>query len=787
MSAFMAVFSDRRWRNEPETQAARWADVRVTQIIINLAKRFFGGVFKMAKQKRDSRYDILFEPVQIGPKTIKNRFYQVPHCIGAGTNYPGFQMAHRGVKAEGGWGAVNTEQCSIHPECDDTLRITARIWDEGDMHNLKAMVDNVHSHDALAGCELFYGGAHAPGLETRTISRGVSQYASEFGTVPACPGFTYNHEADLSELRRLQQQYVDAAKRARDTGFDLVNVYGAHAYGPMQWLNPYYNKRTDEYGGSFENRARFWIETLEQIKRAVGDDVALVTRCAIDTLYGDTGLELEVDTLRFIEAASPYLDMWDVTIGDIAEWGEDAGPSRFYATGHENDWVKFIKKHTDKPVVGVGRYTSADKMLEVVKAGVIDIIGAARPSIADPWLPRKIDEGRVEDIRTCIGCNVCISRWEMGGLPFICTQNATAAEEYRRGWHPEKFEPAKSDKSVLVVGAGPAGSECTRVLLERGYTVHLVDSRDKVGGYVNDVATLPGLGEWGYHRDYRETQIDKLLKMKKNKQSQIALGQKRMTADDVLEYGAERVVIATGASWVTDGTNYMTHAPIPGADASQPSQVTPEQIYEGSKKIGKRVVIVNYDAYYTCPSIAEKLATEGHDVTIVSICEVGAYMHYTLEGPNMHRRLHELNVKVIGESACSKVTEKGVEIFNIFAEGSRREYRGPGNLPRNENKSHELLECDSVVLITGRKSNDTLYREVMARKDEWEKNGIEDVFVIGDAEAPRIIADATFDGHRLAREIEDEDPQHQKPFKREQRKWGVAYNPGENPDLEYRL
>ena len=206
---------------------------------------------------RDPRFDILFTPIKIGSKTIRNRFYQVPHCNGAGTNSPGMNMAHRGIKAEGGWGAVNTEQCSIHPECDDTLRITARIWDEGDMRNLGAMVDHVHSHGSLAGCELFYGGPHAPGLESRTISRGPSQYNSDFATVPGCPGFTYNHEADIDELLRLQQQYVDAALRARDAGFDLVNVYGAHAYGPMQWLNPYYNRRTDQYGGSFENRARF--------------------------------------------------------------------------------------------------------------------------------------------------------------------------------------------------------------------------------------------------------------------------------------------------------------------------------------------------------------------------------------------------------------------------------------------------------------------------------------------------------------------------------------------------
>lgn len=734
---------------------------------------------------RDPRYDILFTPVQIGSKTIRNRFYQVPHCNGAGTNHPGMNMAHRGIKAEGGWGAVNTEQCSIHPECDDTLRITARIWDQGDMRNLRAMVDHVHSHGSLAGCELFYGGPHAPGLESRTISRGPSQYNSDFATVPGCPGFTYNHEADKDELLRLQQQYVDAALRARDSGFDLINVYGAHAYGPMQWLNPYYNRRTDEYGGSFQNRARFWIETLEKLRKALNDDCALVTRCAVDTLYGNKGVEIGEDGLKFIEMASPYLDLWDVNIGDITEWGEDAGPSRFYQIGHENDWIRFIKQATNKPVVGVGRYYDPEKMLQVVSSGIVDIIGAARPSIADPWLPRKIDEGRVDDIRTCIGCNVCISRWEMGGVPFICTQNATAGEEYRRGWHPEKFEPAKSDQDVLIVGAGPAGSECARVLMERGYTVHLVDSRDKLGGYVNDVATLPGLAEWSYHRDYRETQLQKLVK--KNKNCQLVLGAKPMTADDILAYGAARIVIATGAKWSTTGVNHRTHEPIPGADANLPHVLTPEQVFEGKKKVGKRVMIVNYDPYYMAPSLAEKFARAGHEVTVATVCALGAYMDYTLEGANMQRLIHELGIKVLGETGCSKVEPGRVELFNIWGEGYKRQYKGTGQLPRKANDTHQWHDCDTVILVTSRRSEDKLYRELKARKSEWAKNGITDVFVIGDAEAPRIIADATFDGHRLAREIEDADPQHQKPYKREQKIWGVPYNPGENAELEWRL
>ena len=728
---------------------------------------------------RDSRYDILFTPVQLGPKTIRNRFYQVPHCIGAGTDRPGYQMAHRSLKAEGGWGALNTEYASIHPESDDTMRISARIWDEGDVRNLRAMTDAVHAHDSLAGIELWYGGAHAPGMESRCTPRGPIQYASEFEAL------TYCKEMDLDDIKMVQQYYVDAALRARDAGFDIVYVYGSHSYLPLQFLSPYYNKRTDKYGGSVENRARFWVETLEKVRHAVGADCAVTARFAVDTLYGEDGVQVEEDGMRFIELADPFVDFWDVNIGDIAEWGEDAGPSRFYSIGHQNDWIRYIKQATKKPVLGVGRFYDPEKMVEVINSGIIDIIGAARPSIADPFLPKKIEEGRIDDIRTCIGCNVCISRWEIGGPPMICTQNATAGEEYRRGWHPEKFERAGSDDTVLVVGAGPSGAECARVLMERGYTVHVVDSAEKVGGHVNDVITLPGLAEWGYHRDYRETQLQKLVK--RNKDCQLALGQKRLTADDVLQYGAERVVIATGSSWNTDGTNNLSHAPIPGADASQPHCLTPEQVFAGNKPIGKRVMILNHDTYFMAPSLAEKLARDGHEVTVASAVDLGSYMHFTLEAPNMHRLIHELGIEVISDHACSRIEPGRVELFNLWGDGYKRQYRGPGNLPREENRTHKWHECDTVVLVTGRHSEDGLYRELKARKDEWAANDIKDVYLIGDAEAPRMIADATFTGHRLAREIEDPNPQYPQPYTREVHAWGAAYIPGQSHEHIYRL
>jgi dimethylamine/trimethylamine dehydrogenase len=714
---------------------------------------------------RDPKYDILFEPIQLGPKTLKNRFYQVPHCIGAGSEKPGMQAYHRGIKAEGGWGACCTEYCSIHPESDDTSRVSARIWDEGDVRNLKAMTDRLHQFGALAGIELWYGGPHAPCMESRATPRGPSQIPSDF-ELNIHPRYM-----DKDDILELQKMYVDAAIRARDAGFDIVYVYGAHAYLPFQFLSPYYNRRSDEYGGSFENRARFWKECLEKVREAVGDDCAIASRFAVDHLMGATSIEVGEDGVRFVEHVDHLVDLWDLTVGDIAEWGQNAGPSRFFEENHEKPFTGMVKagNHTNKPVVGVGRVTNPDTMVAIIQSGQFDIIGAARPSISDPFLPKKIEEGHPEDIRECIGCNQCISRWEIGGPPMVCTQNATAGEEYRRGWHPENFSKAKNaDKGVLVIGAGPAGMECAMVLGKRQMSaVHLVEADSDIGGCVNWISqlghsdgkenlhrgTARGLGEWKRIVNYRQIQLYKLKNVEVHLNS-------RLSAQDVLEYGAEIVVIATGCHFATDGLNPATHAPIPGADTSLDWQLTPEQVVAGEKKIGQRVLVLENEAYYMGASIAQKLAGEGKDVTLVTqAADVADYMHYTLEAPMLHRDLHRLGVDIRTYTMVDSIEPGACTLYNVW-----------------DDRHKDRVEVDTVVLCTQRLSNDELYRELKADPAAMEREGIEALYVIGDASAPRMIVDSVFDGHRLAREIDSDNPAMPLPFIRERRLWGESGN-----------
>ncbi len=700
---------------------------------------------------RDPKYDILFEPVRIGPKTMRNRFMQVPHCTGFGSDLPGTQAVFRGMKAEGGWAAVNTEAVTTGPQTDFSPQ-KARLWDEHDARGWAWMVERVHEHDALAGIELHGGGSANLGWDTRQPALHVSRIADMSMPMAAV------QEMDRGDIRRVQESYVRAAKLARSIGFDIINIHGAEASVlPVMFLMRTHNTRTDEYGGSLENRARFWLETLEMVREAVGDDCAVAARLCVDTLHdSDEGVRVDEEGIGFIELADHLVDFWDVQVGgEIAEhWVKDAGASRFYAEDFQGAWVRKIRPYTDKPIVGVGRFTSPDTMVELVRSRRLDIIGAARPSIADPFIPRKIEEGRPEDIRECIGCNICVSRVN-GGQTLICTQNATSGEEYRRGWHPERFEPARNaDQDVLVVGGGPAGMECALVLGRRGMRrVHLVDADAELGGHYRWVPQLPGLGQWERVVAWRRGQLDKLRNV-------TVVPNLRLHRDAVLDYGAEIVVVATGSTWATNGLGAHNRTGIPGVDVEQPWCLTPEQIMvEGKQAPGERVVVYDDEGYFVGMGLAERLAAEGRRVTYVTPHSVPArYTALTGELVDLLPHVVELGIEIVTAHRVTSVGPDG-------AVGAPIAWRGP----------EVRWDADAVVLATQRIADDTLYRELKADPAALEEAGIVGLYRVGDAVAPRQqVADAIFDGHRLAREIDSPDPAIPLSYVRERRVIGAT-------------
>jgi dimethylamine/trimethylamine dehydrogenase len=720
---------------------------------------------------RNPKYDLLFEPVSFGPKTMRNRFWQTSHCTGYGSERPGTQAYFRGMKAEGGWAVVCTEFCSIHPESDEYPWTSARLWDEGDVRNLGKMCEEVHRHGSLAGVQLWYNGMHSPGLETREVPRGPSGLPSN-----VFPERTvYDAVADISDIKALINMYVLAAKRAEQAGFDIVEITGADSTLPLQFLETRYNKRTDEYGGELANRARFFIEVMANVKRAVGDRLAVTTRYEVDTVNGEHRLAYYDEGLKFVELmhAEGVCDLWSVKIGDYEEWGEDAGSSRFRKSNWMRPFIEGVKGIVGPrtPVVSNGRFTSPDDMVEVITSGQCDIIGAARPSIADPFLPNKILEGRPEDIRECIGCNMCVSRMQQQAL-LNCTQNPTSGEEYRRGWHPERFAPTHSPCSVLVVGAGPAGMECAITLGKRGYDVHLRDMASELGGHWKDVIRYPRCSEFGRVITYRQIQLSKL------KNVEVHLASSEMTAEEVLSYGADKVVIATGSRWSTVGVGAETHEPILGADASLPTVLTPEQIMRGKNVPGKKVVVLDGEGHLTGIAMAELLADMGKEVTFVTnMHDIAQFSLFTMEMPNNKRLLRSKNIQHITNHWGHSFVDGKLALFYLYRDSAELEEDAKGHWGRRFSSDLRVLDCEALVLATMRIPNNKLYADLVARRSEWAASDIGDIYRIGDCHAPRQLMNAIFDGHRLAREFDSPHPQRPLPFIRERQIWGAETYP----------
>ena len=665
---------------------------------------------------RDPRHDILFEPVRIGPVVARNRFFQVAHCNGMGHAMPEAHAAMREVKAEGGWAVITTEECEIHPSGDVSPYVEARLWDDRDIPALAMMCDRVHAHGALAAIELTHNGATASNLYSREVAIAPSHQPLKYGHPHQARAMTKH---DIREYRRWHRE---AAQRAVRAGFDVVYVYAAHDLSlAMHFLQRRRNHRTDEYGGSLENRARLLRELLDDTREAVGATCAVALRFAVEELLGDAGVTV-AEAREVVHMLAELPDLWDV---NIAAWHNDSVPSRFAREGAQEPFIGWVKQCTTKPVVGVGRFTSPDTMADQVRRGVLDLIGAARPSIADPFLPRKIEEGRVDDIRECIGCNICVSG-DMTVSPIRCTQNPSMGEEWRKGWHPERIAPRTADARILVVGAGPAGLEAARALGARGYEVHLSEASRELGGRVFNEARLPGLAEWMRVRDWRVTQIGKLPNVTVYRESTV-------TADEVFEFGAAHVVLATGCSWRRDGYGRSNARPIAGLDGDR--VFTPDDLMAGRLPSGT-VAVFDDDGFYTGSVLAELLVKHGCRVHLVTPDDiVASWSTHTLDYPHIQRRLHTLGVAQHVSTNVLGFAADHVALAHVWS-GAR-----------------SSLACDALVTVTARLPNDALFHALEARRDEWMAAGVRDVRCIGDALAPGLIAHAVYAGHRYAQEF----------------------------------
>jgi len=670
---------------------------------------------------RNPRFDVLFEPVRIGPVTAPNRFYQVPHASGMTNALPHVRARFREIKAEGGWGVVCTGAVSVHPSSDDAPLPFATLWDDADIRAHALMTDAVHAHGALAGVELWHGGA----CSLNRTSRLAPLSPSGMPWLSTHVGFVGNlrpRAMDPADIRALLHWQAEAARRAVRAGFDIVYVYAGMGYLPYEFLLPEYNQRTDAYGGSIENRVRLVRELLDATHAAVGDRCAVALRISLEELRGRPGKHAESEAHEVVGLLADAPDLWDVKMDSSPT---DCAPSRFAAEGSHEPIIEFVKRVTRKPVVGVGRFTSPDFMVSQIKRGILDFIGGARPSIADPFLPKKIDSGREHEIRECIGCNICISSWH-DGVPVRCTQNPTAGEEWRRDWHPERFAPPASDASVLIVGAGPAGLECAVTLARRGYDVTLADAETQFGGRLRFETRLPGLATWGRVVDWR------LGQLRERPNVNLYPGSK-LEVNDILGLEHRHVVIATGARWTA--SLYGT-IEFPVGRLEGPGVYTPDDLAAGIVPEGP-VVVFDFDNYYLAGAIAEQLQQVVGDVTYVTTAgNVSAWTIMTNELPLIHRALVKAGISIQTLQRVTGFDGEAVTLADVFSGTESR------------------LPCRSVVIVGVRTPRDELYRSLLENDGALEEAGIASVTAIGDAFAPGAIVHAVHSGHRYARELD---------------------------------
>lgn len=662
-----------------------------------------------------SRYPHVFSPIKIGPVDVRNRVYMPPHGLLAlvaggphGSLVPSDQMAeYFAERAENGVGLL-FHSLTAPPR----VRMSCALYEES-IPAFRAVADMVHRHGAKIMAQLHYVDRHSNPWDS------VGGMAPTFGPSERQRWGTPDSVREISrdEIQRLLDYHARCARNLAEAGYDGIEIHTSHGTLHEQFLSPYFNRRTDEYGGDWAGRLRFLVETLQTVTSASGSDMAIGLRLNVDELI-PRALTID-DTRRVIEelADRRLIHFADLDIAVEPQQQHNMTNSFLMPPLYVAGFVSQVREAGRGKIVMMGlggRIINIAQAEQLLADDAMDMVGVVRELLAEPELLKNAQEGHEERSRVCVAHNFCIAR--TSSPLFGCLINPASGREGR--WGVKTFTPAERPGKVVVVGGGPAGLEAARVAALRGHSVVLLEERAAVGGQLNLWASTP-------RRDVLRSTVEWYRGRLAELGVTVGTGISATLAEVLAEH-PDTVMIATGSRYDAGGDSAFLHGAIPGSDGAM--VFTPEQILEGGERPTGRVLILDEQRNHAGPAIAELLARAGAQVEIVCSAELvlGEWVHYGGLEHQIIPTLHELGIKLTPEHYIGQIGAGRVTLFHTMTE------------------REQMREVDAVVLLTMRRAQGrALERELIGK--------VEQVYSIGDAAAPRGLFEAVYDGQRFGR------------------------------------